>query len=178
MPHDPDNAHIYDTSDVYVSFNLEATDPASVDDEFGVDWELVGLLQEGSGFTTARDEDTGDHFSWNGGFIRRHYKNVHVTKAFTPIEDNDTVRRIINRGVYEDTELVLATGPPERCKLALVLTDTPKDYVKIEIWDEAEVVMSGDVVESEEDITAYEFTAHIFGTGVAGTRLEGTVSGS
>lgn len=178
MPHDPDLAHIFDTSEVWVSFDLDATDPTDVQDDFGVDWEMVGLLQDGSSFTTSNDEDTGDHFSWNGGYLRSHYKNHKMSKSFVPIEDNDTVRRIINRGVYMDTELVIPHNPPERVKIAFVLDDTPKNYRRIDIWDEAEVYLDGDVEEGGEDIAAYEMVANLFGTGVAGTRLEGLIEGS
>lgn len=178
MAHDSDLVHIYDYGDVFISHNLAAANPADTDVEFGVDWEQVGLLGEGTGFTAGSDEDTGEHFSWNGGFLRRHYKNRHETRAFTPIEWNDTVRRIIDRGVFDESELVIPSGPPERCKLALLSRDTTLDYTVIEIWDDAEIVLDGDVVHNEDDITAYEFVAHIFGSGVVGTRLTSDASGS
>lgn len=177
MSGNPDNVHVWDNADVYVSFDLDATNPATAETPFGVDWELVGVLKDDSSFTTKYDEDQADVPSWNAGRVRRTYRNATLSKSFVAIEWNDTVRRLINRGEYDDDVLVIPSGPPERVKVGFLKIDG--DQVHVDIYDEAEVVVDGDIDENGKDPTAYGFVAHIFGDDdqLAGEHLNNT-SGS
>lgn len=163
----PDNVHIWDTADVYVGFDNPAN-PANAGAVFGAGWDLIGVLQEGSSFTTTFDEDQSDVNSWNAGRVRRTYRNSRLQVGFVAIEWNDTVRRLINRGVVPDDEIIIPSGPPERVKIAFVKIDGDQEHR--EIFDTAEVILDGDIEAGSEDPTSYSFIAHIFGDdGVAGT---------
>lgn len=181
----PANARQWADADVYVAFAPEAgtlddvVDPETVDDEFGADWDHIGLLDGEDGFTTSRDEDTTDHFAWGGIYLRTSRKNYKETHSFTALEDNDTTWRLRYPGSTRGVEIVVPSGNQiERVKIAFELRDHDIVNRLISAF-EAEVTLDGDVEENEDDIAGLSFVATVFPTadGVLWTPQE-TESGS
>jgi len=80
---DPTNASLWTDADVYVG-PLSATNPATIDDPFGVDWGLVGLLDGDEGFSESRDEDKDDKYAWGGILVRT--SRAHCWRTTPPPE--------------------------------------------------------------------------------------------
>src|SRR5690606_23745136 len=91
MAGNPQNAALWADADVYVAFLADVaspTVPADADTAFGVDWDLIGLLDGDAGFVESREKDETDHFAWGGILVktgRRNYKEQHT---FTALEWN------------------------------------------------------------------------------------------
>lgn len=159
MAGDPTNASLWTDADVYVG-PLSATNPATVDDPFGVEWGLVGLLDGDEGFNESRDEDKDDKYAWGGILVRTSRSHFKLTKSFTALEDNATTRGLIWPG---STETQIIVPKPGRIKLAFETREG--DAVKRLITAQyAEVDLDGDVQENETDLTAYSLVATIFPT--------------
>lgn len=159
MAGDPTNASLWTDADVYVG-PLTAADPATVDDPFGVDWALVGLLDGDEGFTESRDEDKDDKYAWGGILVRTSRAHFKLTKSFTVLEDNATTRSLIWPG---STTSQLIVPVPERIKMAFETRegDTVKRLITAQY---AEVDVDGDIQENETDLTSYSLVATIFPT--------------
>jgi hypothetical protein len=156
---DPTNASLWTDADVYVG-PLTAPDPATVDDPFGAEWGLVGLLDGDEGFTESRDEDKDDKYAWGGILVRTSRAHFKLTKSFTVLEDNVTTRSLIWPG-SNDSQIIVPR--PERIKIAFETREG--DIVKRLISAQyAEVDLDGDVQENETDLTAYSLVATIFPT--------------
>ncbi|MEU6768508.1 hypothetical protein ABZ916_39120 [Streptomyces sp. NPDC046853] len=159
MAGDPTNASLWTDADVYVG-PLSATNPATVDDPFGVEWGLVGLLDGDEGFAESRDEDKDDKYAWGGILVRTSRSHFKLTKSFTALEDNATTRSLIWPGSSE-TEIIVPK--PGRIKIGFETREG--DAVKRLITAQyAEVDLDGDVQENETDLTAYALVATIFPT--------------
>lgn len=159
MAGDPTNASLWTDADVYVG-PLTAVDPATIDDPFSSDWDLVGLLDGDEGFTESRDEDTDDKYAWGGILVRTSRAHFKLTKSFTVLEDNATTRALIWPG---STDSQLIVPKPERIKLAFETREG--DIVKRLITAQyAEVSVDGDITENETDLTSYSLVATIFPT--------------
>lgn len=160
MSGDPTKASIWPDADVFVGA-LDAVDPTDVDDEFGSDWDLVGLLDGDDGFTDVRNEDVGDHYAWGGILVRTSRKHFKYQRKFTALEDNDTTRDLIwpNSPTGQ-----LIVPRPKRIKIAF---ETREDDVVRRLISafEAEVTIDGDVKESEAELTKYALIATIFPDG-------------
>ena len=157
MSGDPSNATIWPDADVYIG-GIDADNPSTVDDDFGVDWDLVGLLDGEAGFAQAREEEKDDHFAWGGILVRTSRRNFKQTITFTALEDNDTTRDLIWPGSDAD-ELVVPR--PARVKIGFEMREG--DTVKRLISKyQAEVEIAGDIVDNEGDLTRYELLATIF----------------
>jgi hypothetical protein len=156
---DPSNASLWTDADVYVG-PLSAVDPATIDDPFGSDWGLVGLLDGDEGFTESRDEDTDDKYAWGGILVRTSRAHFKLTKSFTALEDNATTRGLIWPG---STDSQIIVPRPQPVKLAFETREG--DIVKRLITARyAEVNVDGDVTENETDLTSYPLVATIFPT--------------
>src|SRR5690554_1355186 len=114
MGGDPSKAAVWAFADVYVG-SLEAENPASIDTEFGSDWDLVGLLDGDAGFVYARQEEETDHYAWGGVLVRTSRRNFKQTVAFTALEDNPTTRALIWPG---SSASQLIVPKPARIKIA------------------------------------------------------------
>lgn len=156
MPGDPDNASLWADADVYVG-PTTATDPATIDDDFGVEWGLVGLLDGTFGFVEQRNWDKKDIYAWGGILVRTSRKNFKETKKFVALEDNDTTRELIWPGSGSGQ---LVVPRPTRVKIAF---ETREGDVKRRLISayQAEVEIDGDIKDTEEDLTKYEFLATI-----------------
>lgn len=159
MAGDPTNASLWTDADVYVG-PLSATNPATVDDPFSVDWGLVGLLDGDEGYTESRDEDKDDKYAWGGILVRTSRAHFKLTKSFTALEDNETTRSLIWPGSTE-TEIIV----PRPAQIKMAFETREGDKVKRLITAQyAEVDLDGDVQENETDLTAYSLVATIFPT--------------
>jgi hypothetical protein len=157
MAGDPANATVWPDADVYVGAT-DAEDPADVDTAFGVDWDLVGLLDGDAGFVQARAEDETDHYAWGGILVRTTRRNFKQTVAFTLLEDNDVTRDLIWPGSSAGS---LVVPRPARIKIAFetVEGDTVKRLISAY---EAEVKVNGDINDNESNLTSYQMIATIF----------------
>jgi hypothetical protein len=157
MSGNPENATVWPDADVYIG-DVDAADPATIDDDFGVDWDLVGLLDGDAGFVEAREEEESDVYAWGGILVRTTRRNFKLTKAFTALEDNETTRALIWPGSTADT---LVVPRPARKKVAFETREgsTVKRLITALY---ADVKVNGDITDSEADITRYELLATIF----------------
>lgn len=170
MSGSPDNARQWADADVYVAFDpgggLDAvTSPATVDDPFGADWDLVGLLNGEDGFTESRDEDTEDHYAWGGVLVRTSRRNFKLTRTFTALEDNAVTFRLRWPGSTSGGDIVAPSGNRiERVKVAFETRDG--DTVRRLITKhEAEITVDGDVNENESDISSVPFLVTVYPDG-------------
>jgi hypothetical protein len=161
----PENARQWADADVYVSFDLEATNPATIDDAFGVDWELVGLLDGDAGFVESRSEDTTDFFAWGGLLIRTARRNFVMTRSFTSLEASSPVVDRLRYPGSTDEEIYVPSGNRiEQVKLAFETVD--RDITRRVITrNYAEVMVDGDVTESEQALSSIPFMAKIYPDG-------------
>jgi hypothetical protein len=160
MSGDPTQANLWTDADVYVSFNLAAALPADASEDWGPDWDLVGLLDGDEGFPEQRDEDTDDKFAWGGVLVRTSRQHFKLTKSFTALEDNATVRRLVWPG---STETRIKVPRPER---VLVGFETREgDKVRRLITSQyAECSLDGDHGENETDLESATIAATIYPT--------------
>lgn len=157
MSGDPTNANIWSNADTYVSFDLEADNPATIDDEFPGAWDLVGLLDGDDGFPEDHEVDEGDHFAWGGVFITTTYAHDKITKKFSALEDNDTTDRLRWPGSTDDSIVI---PRPERIKIAF---ETTNGAVKRRLISAnyALVTVDGTVDVNETDVAKLPFIATI-----------------
>lgn len=104
MAGDPNNAAVWANADVFVGA-LDAVDPIG-GAAFGVDWDLVGLLDGAAGFTEAMAQESTDFFAWGGILVATTRKNFKLTRSFTALEDNATVMDL----VYPNNTLEFVEG--------------------------------------------------------------------
>ncbi|MFG2748009.1 Ig-like domain-containing protein [Streptomyces xanthophaeus] len=161
MAGDPLKANLWTDADVYISTNLSATLPADADTPFGVDWDLVGLLDGDDGFPESRDEDTDDKFAWGGILVRTSRNHFKLTKAFTALEDNDVTFSLLWPG-SSATQIKV----PRPAKVLVAFETREGDKVRRLITaNYAEVSLDGDHGENETDLESMTFTATIYPTG-------------
>lgn len=160
MAGDPLKANLWTDADVYVSTNLSATLPANASTAFGVDWDLVGLLDGDEGFPESRDEDTDDKFAWGGILVKTSRNHFKLTKSFTALEDNDTTFSLLWPGSTATTIKV-----PRPARVLVAFETREGDKVRRLITSlYAEVSLDGDHGENETDLESATFTATIFPT--------------
>lgn len=161
MAGDPLKANLWTDADVYISTNLAATLPADASAAFGVDWDLVGLLDGDDGFPESRDEDTDDKFAWGGILVRTSRNHFKLTKSFTALEDNDTTFSLLWPG-SSATQIKV----PRPAKVLVAFETREGDKVRRLITaNYAEVSLDGDHGENETDLESMSFTATIYPTG-------------
>jgi hypothetical protein len=158
----PENARQWADADVYVAFSLDAANPNTIDDPFGSEWDLVGLLDGDAGFTESRSEDTTDHFAWGGLLIRTSRRNFVMTRTFTSLEaSSPVVVRLRYPGSTNDEIVVPSGNRIEQVKLAFETVD--RDITRRVITRAyAEIMVDGDVTENEQAISSIPFSARIF----------------
>lgn len=154
---DPTKATVWPDADVYIA-PLGTALPADVDAVFPAGWDLVGLLDGDQGFAHSREEDKSDRFAWGGILVRTSRKNFKTTVKFTALEDNDTTRDLIWPG---STGGDLVVPVPARVLVALETREADVVRRLISAY-QAEVEVSGEIVDKEDDLTKYELVATIF----------------
>lgn len=160
MSGNPDKASLWAEADVFAA-PLTATNPATINDDFGPEWGQIGLLDGEAGIVTARSEEKGDHYAWGGILVRTARRNFKLTKKFTALEDNATTRSLIWPGSPVGQIVVPRPVP---IKLGFELREGGKKK-RLITARHAEVDLDGDVTENESDLTKYELLATIFPTG-------------
>lgn len=160
MAGDPTKANLWTDADVYVSFDLSAPMPADINAPFGPQWQLVGLLDGDEGFPEGREEDTDDKFAWGGILVKTSRNHFKLTKSFTALEDNATVRRLVWPG---STATKIKVPKPERCKIAFETREGEKKRRLISS-QYAECNLDGDRGENETDLESATIAATIFPT--------------
>lgn len=161
MAGDPLKANLWTDADVYISTNLSATLPADANTPFGVDWDLVGLLDGDDGFPESRDEDTDDKFAWGGILVKTSRNHFKLTKSFTALEDNDTTFSLLWPG-SSATQIVV----PRPAKVLVAFETREGDKVRRLITaNYAEVSLDGDHGENETDLESMTFVSTIYPTG-------------
>ncbi|MFD5676111.1 Ig-like domain-containing protein [Streptomyces sp. NPDC127040] len=161
MAGDPLKANLWTDADVYISTNLSATLPANASTAFGVDWDLVGLLDGDDGFPESRDEDTDDKFAWGGILVRTSRNHFKLTKSFTALEDNDTTFPLLWPG-STDSQIIV----PRPAKVLIAFETREGDKVRRLISaNYAEISLDGDHGENETDLESMTFVATIYPTG-------------
>ncbi|MFJ9113021.1 hypothetical protein [Streptomyces sp. NPDC102283] len=158
MAGDPTKANLWTDADVYVSFDLSATLPANANTPFGPEWQLVGLLDGDEGFPENREEDTDDKFAWGGILVKTSRNHFKLTKGFTALEDNETVRRLVWPG---STETKIKVPVPERCKVAFETREGEK-VRRLATSLYAECSLDGDHGENETDLESATIIATIY----------------
>lgn len=160
MSGDPTNANIWGEADVYVG-PLDATNPSDIDDDFGDDWGLVGLLDGDAGFEEDRSRDSSDFFAWGQLLIRTSRRNFALTRKFTALESNAVVAGLVWPG----------SGPGQR----MVPKANASFKIAFQTWDgdikkrvisslRMEVEEVGAITDKESDLTKYEITVKIYPT--------------
>jgi hypothetical protein len=158
---DPLKANLWTDADVYISTNLSATLPANASTPFGVDWDLIGLLDGDDGFPESRDEDTDDKFAWGGILTKTSRNHFKLTKSFTALEDNDTTFSLLWPGSTSSQIIV-----PRPAKVLVAFETREGSKVRRLITaNYAEVALDGDHGENETDLESMTFVATIFPTG-------------
>jgi hypothetical protein len=152
-----DNAALWADADVFVA-PLETAVPTDATTEFGVGWELVGLLDGDQGFTESRTEESAEHYAWGGILVRTSRRNFKLTMSFTALEDNDTTRDLIWPG---STATSIVVPRPAKVMVAFELREGP--IVKRLITaNYAEVTVNGDITHNESSLTSYPLIATIY----------------
>ncbi|MEV7867484.1 Ig-like domain-containing protein [Streptomyces sp. NPDC088124] len=160
MAGDPTKANLWTDADVYVSFNLAAALPTDVNTPFGPDWQLVGLLDGDEGFPEGREEDTDDKFAWGGILVKTSRNHFKLTKSFTALEDNATVRRLVWPG---STDTEIRVPKPENVLIGFETREGQKKRRLISA-QYAECNLDGDRGENETDLESATIAATIFPT--------------
>lgn len=156
MAGDPDNTMVWADADVYVG-DTDAAVPADANTEFGVDWDLVGLLSGDAGFTDSIEEEVNDLYAW-GSLVRTTRRNFKLTRGFSVLEDNETTRELLWPG---STSEKLYQPRPKRIRIAFETRDGDKTLRYIAAY-QAEVGWDGDVTWSEADLTTFPLLATIY----------------
>lgn len=156
MAGDPNNANVWGEGDVLVLFDpptdqveIEATLPASVDDDFSGDWEYVGYLDGATGHDESMTSTTTDHSVWGGGVIRTSEKDEKLMRAFVARETNDVVERLAR------------VGNRERVLIAFVVRDGDVETRHISRRP-ARVMRNGNVQRNEDALTGYPLQATLY----------------
>lgn len=164
MAGDTDNPRIWAGADVYVA-DIGTTAPTTTTGSLAAGWKALGLLHE-DGLTESRSEDSTDHHAWGGILVRTTRSKHKRTFQVAALEDNDEVWRLVNPGSY-------AEGGAQTTTTRHVLTPTtdPKAFLfemtdgtitKRIIVPRGEVTTVGDIVASDDELTAYELTITVY----------------
>lgn len=158
MSGDPTNAHTWADANVFVTFDLDAAVPATIDNDFDASWDLAGLLNGDEGFTETRDEDVNDIYAWGGILVATTRRNFKMTKRFVALEYNDTVRALVYPG-SDPGEIVVPR--PVDCLLGFeVFTGDTKRRLITQY--RAQVAVDGDLADNETDVSQYALIATIY----------------
>lgn len=160
MAGDPLNANLWTEADVYVG-DLDAVNPATVNDPFGSDWDLVGLLNGDNGIVESRSEDTNDIYAWGGILVRTSRNHFKLTRTFTALEDNDVTFQLRWPG-SSSTQIIVPR--PAKKKVAWEVREDDKIH-RVITANYAEISLNSDVTQNETDLEAYEFLSTVFPTG-------------
>lgn len=162
-----ENTRSWSNANVWVAFRDEITGefpavPATVNDEFGVDWHMVGLLDGDQGFTESTTETTTDTFAWGSILIASRKSDQRDTKTFTAYETNEVTDRL--RSIEVDgPNFKQFRRPAEAVKVCFEKIDAAKQVAERQITaNYAEIAINGDRTENETNPQVHPFIATIF----------------
>lgn len=139
-------------ADIYYTTDLGAPAP-TVGNPFSIAWRQVGILDGEDGFTTAREEESTDHYGW-GTFIGTRRRNFKETFSFVALETNPYTRALRYPGSnpgeirQPDRSIVYKIGIEKR--------EGAKVYRRIS-KNRCDITLDGDVSENETDPTKLTF---------------------
>lgn len=172
MAGNPNNASVWAYADVYIG-SMDAEIPADGED-FGPDWDAVGLLNGDDGFSETMDVDSSDHFAWGGILVATTRSNFKLTRSFTAFEDNETVFDLVYAGhdvaFSGDGSYSGDVHVPDlqaRFKIAFVTrsgTGADAQVKRVISKNYAQVEERGDAQESETEISSRAITVAIYPT--------------
>lgn len=161
MSGNPDKASIWGDADVYISNNLSAPIPIDENAPFGLDWDLVGLLDGEAGFEESRSRDSSDYFAWGGLLIRTARRNFVLTRKFVCLEENAVTLGLVWPGSATGERVIPI--PNHRFKAAFETVDQGVGKKKRVITRKhAEVEDVGTIKDSEADLTKLEITIKVY----------------
>ena len=180
MAGDTTNVNLWQDADVYIA-PLSSTKPTTVTAAWAVAWKAVGLLDGDEGFTETREEESDEKYAWGSLLVKKTRGKHKRTIKFVALEDNATTFSIANPGSTRSgtstnsTVETSAVKVPAPVELMVGLETREGAKVRRRIVDRADVEMTGEVKDSESDVSVYEFTVTIIpdGTGLLYTDLEG-----
>lgn len=157
MSGNPDNASIWGDADVYVA-DVDGATPANIDTPFGLDWDIVGLLDGDAGFEESRSQDSSDFFAWGGLLVRTSRRNFKLTRKFVCLEENAVTLGL----VWPDSGQGERRVPKvKRIKLGFETIDGDKTK-RVITRRYAEVSEVGTIKDSESELTKLEITVDIY----------------
>lgn len=153
MAGDPSNAALWANADVYIG-EIGATPPTDIDTPFGMDWEVLGLLDGDVGFEHSGDfQNKNDFYAWGGLLVRSARRNWKQQVKFTGLETNEAVLRL-----YSPYEV-----PDPSDKFLLGLETTEGDAVhRVITANYAQVDAREPLKASESELQKYGFTCTIY----------------
>lgn len=161
MAGNPLNARLWTHADVYVSFDLDAPNPADVNTAFSVDWDPVGLLDGDAGFVENREQEETDHYVWGNILVRTTRRNYKETHSFTAFEDTAITQRLYrpgsSAGEYSVPEV-------ESCKVAFE-TREGTSIKRLISKQRCEVTLNGQRTVNESGLATYPLIATVYPDG-------------
>lgn len=98
MNGNPENAKVWAHADVLVSFEDNPAIPASLANDFGEDWEYVGLLNGTDGFPETASSTNTKHTAWGFGVIEETERDHELMRSFKTREVNEVVHQLMYPG--------------------------------------------------------------------------------
>ena len=181
MAGDATQVHLWADADVYYAVT-GTTEPTTVTAAWAAPWKLVGLLDGEEGFTEAREEETTEKFAWGSRLVKKTHSKHKRTFKFVALEDNTNTFAIVNPGSPARTGTIgnssvqtSSVKTPKYTEVAIGLETREGATVRRRLIKRADIEMTGEVKDSESDVSVYEFTVTIVPetTGVLYTDLVG-----
>lgn len=161
MSGDINNANVWNDADIYVSSDLSATLPATIDDPWPVAWDIAGLLDGQAGVVESEDfQDDETLWSWGAVATRQILARPLYTRTFTFHEYNEVTRGIIYPG---STTTKRYASRPQRVRLGFEFRDGDLDVIEREATTGFAVIRrDGELTRSESGLAVYPMRAVIF----------------
>lgn len=180
MAGDATKVDLWQDADVYIA-PLLSTVPTGVTAAWAAAWQLVGLLDGEEGFTETREEESDEKYAWGSLLVKKTRGKHKRTIKFVALEDNATTFALANPGSVRSgtsgsgTVQTSSVKVPAYVEVMVGFEVREGDKVRRRIVNRADVEMTGEVKDAEQEITVYEFTTTILpdGAGVLYTDLEG-----
>lgn len=170
----PNRAAVWAGANVYIG-KEDAEVPKDSDDKldgspFNDDWDVVGVLDGGDGFSETMSFDTNDFYGWGWGIIATVRKNFKYTKQFTALEENETVMGLIWPGNDlewsgdDDQNFAGVLKVPDlenKFKIAFE-TRSGKKGRRLVSYNYAQIDEIGDSTESDEELQKRQLTVVVY----------------
>lgn len=173
MAGDTANVNVWSGADVLLG-SLTAASPTSgaaftmnATPGTGANWDFVGILDGGAGFSESQTNDSTDFSGWGVGTVATTRKNLSITRTFTVLEDN-----LITLGLAYDTSGLTVAGAGysgtlkgrdlnEKFKIAF---ETRAGAVKKRLVSKnyASIESIGDKTEGEDNVASFPVTVKIY----------------